>query len=68
MDTVTIPQLDPGVWHKPRLTPEMCLLVAILELAFRDLKQPEHQVEAKAFVASDDFEMFCEWLDRDAEW
>ena len=67
MDTVTIPQLDPEAFPDPRPTPELDLLVAILELAFRDLKQPEHQAEALAFVASEDFEMFREWLGWDAK-
>ena len=70
MNPVTIPQLDSGVWHKPRLTPEMCLLVAILELAFHDLRDAEHperQAAAKAFIGSEAFEMFCDWLNWDAE-
>ena len=48
-------------------------MVAILELAFRDLEDAEHvghtkhQAEAAAFIESEDFEIFCDWLQWDAE-
>ena len=46
------------------------MLCAVLELAFHDLKDAEHpelQAEALAFFESEDFEIFCDWLQWDAE-
>ena len=53
--------------------PETDLLVAILELAFHDLTDTEHvehlrrQAEAAAFIESETFEIYCDWLQWDAE-
>ncbi len=66
MSTVTIPQLDPEAFPDPRQRPEHDLLIALLELAFHDLKQSEHRAEAWELIESQDFEMFCEWLGWDA--
>ena len=67
MNTVTIPQLDPEACHDPRPTPELCLLAAVVQMALRDLQKRQHQAEAQAFIQSQDLELFCDWLEWDAE-
>ena len=67
MEAVTIPELDPEIWHDPQPMPELCLLMAVVELALLDLRNPSHQAKAKVFFESQGFELFCEYLGFDAE-
>ena len=67
MDTITIPQLDPLSCPDPRPAPELCLLAAVVQLALRDLQNPQYQAEAQDFIESEDLNLFCEWLDWNAE-
>ncbi len=63
----TPPQLDPVACPVPRPAPELCLLAAIVQLALRDMQKPQHQAEAQEFIESEGLDLFCEWLDWDAE-
>ncbi len=59
-------QLDPSIYSAPWSTPELDLIVAILKLTLHDLKIDQYKAEAAAFVASQDFEIYCDWLNWDA--
>ncbi len=67
MDTASIPQLDPEAYPDPRPTPELCLLAAIVQMALRDLQRHQHQAKAMEFIESQDLELFCDWLEWNAE-
>jgi len=67
MDTASIPQLDPEAFPDPRPTPELCLLAAVVQMALRDLQKCRHQEEAREFIESQGLELFCDWLEWDAE-
>ncbi len=63
----TLPQLDPQACPDPRPAPELCLLAAAVQLALRDLQKPQYRNEAQAFIESEQLQLFCEWLEWDAE-
>ena len=44
-----------------------CLLAAVVKVALRDLQRPEYQEDAKEFMESEELELFCDWLEWDAE-
>jgi hypothetical protein len=61
------PVLHPDLWADlDSLTPERCLLLAILGQALKDATArriaPETQAEARAFLASAACAELCEWL------
>jgi hypothetical protein len=62
MNTVTIPKLASDAFPDPRPAPELCLLAAVMQMKLRDLGKRHYQAEARAFIESQDFEVFCEWL------
>jgi hypothetical protein len=65
LETADIFQLDSMTSANP--TPEQCLLAAVIEQALCDVKIPAYQDEASAFIASDNFEVFCEMLGWNVE-
>ncbi len=75
MNTVTIPKLPPDALPDPRPMPELFLLAAVVKLALRDLqgnlkdmrRTGEHQADTRAFIASPELELFCDWLEWDVE-
>ena len=48
-------------------SPELQLLVAIIERVFLDLYDERYREEAKAFFWSTGFRLYCDWLGWDAE-
>lgn len=64
---VTIPQFDSDIYPDPYLTPELCLLAAVVQMALRDLQKRWHQAEAQAVIEAEELELFCEWLDWDVD-
>ena len=48
------------------IQPERQLLTAIITQALRDLKDPKHGADARAFFKSQKFDLFCECLTLNA--
>lgn len=52
--------LDPFCIPTPEPMPELHLLGAVIRLACIDLHDPDHADDATTFIASTDFDLFCE--------
>jgi hypothetical protein len=63
---VEIPHIALGAGDDKTSQPERKLLTAVITLALRDLKDPKHRAEARAFFKSKRFDLFCDCLTLDA--
>jgi hypothetical protein len=67
MDISTTIQIDPELLSDDQHMPELVLIAAVIEQAVKDLDRKTYRRQAQAFFASDQLEVFCEWLGWDAE-
>ena len=63
---VEISHIALGIRDDKTTQPERKLLTAVITQALRDLKNPKHNADARAFFKSERFDHFCDCLTLNA--